>query len=320
MVMADAVFNVYAPPAFDLPQWRQSQMPTAFRRTLYLPQKSQKYLLHSQWDAEHVKAEYGAAAAASQRLCCKVEEKECSSAPMLRNLNALDLFPDGATVAGAVFAYDTHLGRVLRLLVTITAEDGVNKKKSHRNQCCSSCLLIVYSHVPSWAQASGGGTDAGGSGGHGRARQIKRQERAAMASGQSNELGLHKHHSVAVGPSRGFPAGKRSLPERPSRRKGRLGKRTKMVKEVVKEVAGQAPYERRLLELLRVGREKRALKVAKKKVFTPSSCCAPSTALARCVFFLLFLWFSGSPVFFPLCCVCVCVCVLVSTAWWASQG
>jgi large subunit ribosomal protein L36e len=80
------------------------------------------------------------------------------------------------------------------------------------------------------------------------------------------QLGLSKHHSVAVGPSRGYPVRKRALPEKPSRRKGKLGARTKMVREVVKEVAGQAPYERRLLELLRVGREKRALKVAKKKV------------------------------------------------------
>ena len=88
-----------------------------------------------------------------------------------------------------------------------------------------------------------------------------------MATEQAGgQLGLSKHHSVAVGPSRGYPVRKRALPEKPSRRKGKLGARTKMVREVVKEVAGQAPYERRLLELLRVGREKRALKVAKKKV------------------------------------------------------
>lgn len=81
-----------------------------------------------------------------------------------------------------------------------------------------------------------------------------------------SELGLDKHHSIRIGPQKGYPVTKRKLAERPSRSKGRLGKRTKMVREVVKEVAGQAPYERRLMELLRTGREKRALKFAKKKV------------------------------------------------------
>lgn len=43
-VMADAVFSVYAPPAFCLPQSLQFQMPVALRFTPNLPQKSHKYL------------------------------------------------------------------------------------------------------------------------------------------------------------------------------------------------------------------------------------------------------------------------------------
>lgn len=39
-----------------------------------------------------------------------------------------------------------------------------------------------------------------------------------------------------------------------------------MVRELVREVAGFAPYEKRIMELLKVGKDKRALKVAKKKV------------------------------------------------------
>jgi hypothetical protein len=38
------------------------------------------------------------------------------------------------------------------------------------------------------------------------------------------------------------------------------------VRDIVREVAGLAPYEKRIVELLKVGRDKRALKVAKKKV------------------------------------------------------
>ena len=41
-----------------------------------------------------------------------------------------------------------------------------------------------------------------------------------------------------------------------------------MVRELIREVAGFAPYEKRLMELLKVGKDKRALKLAKKKVLT----------------------------------------------------
>lgn len=40
----------------------------------------------------------------------------------------------------------------------------------------------------------------------------------------------------------------------------------KFVREIVKEVCGLAPYEKRLVELLRVQKEKRALKFAKRRV------------------------------------------------------
>lgn len=41
-----------------------------------------------------------------------------------------------------------------------------------------------------------------------------------------------------------------------------------LVKSVVAEVCGFAPYEKRILELLRVGKDKRALKFAKKRLGT----------------------------------------------------
>ena len=45
-----------------------------------------------------------------------------------------------------------------------------------------------------------------------------------------------------------------------------MGKRVGMIRDLIREVAGAAPYEKRLMELLKVGKDKRALKVAKKKV------------------------------------------------------
>ncbi|ODA81997.1 hypothetical protein RJ55_00502 [Drechmeria coniospora] len=55
---------------------------------------------------------------------------------------------------------------------------------------------------------------------------------------------------------------------RVSRTKGHLSKRTAFVREVVKEVAGLAPYERRVIELLRNSKDKRARKLAKKRLGT----------------------------------------------------
>ena len=41
-----------------------------------------------------------------------------------------------------------------------------------------------------------------------------------------------------------------------------------MIRGLIRDVAGSAPYEKRLVELLKNGRDKRALKLAKRKVRT----------------------------------------------------
>ncbi|XP_017595267.1 PREDICTED: 60S ribosomal protein L36 [Corvus brachyrhynchos] len=48
----------------------------------------------------------------------------------------------------------------------------------------------------------------------------------------------------------------------------RLTKHTKFVRDMIREVCGFAPYERRAMELLKVSKDKRALKFIKKRVGT----------------------------------------------------
>ncbi|KZZ93027.1 60S ribosomal protein L36 [Ascosphaera apis ARSEF 7405] len=71
-------------------------------------------------------------------------------------------------------------------------------------------------------------------------------------------LGLNKGHKTTPNETK----------QRISRTKGHLSRRTAFVREIVKEVAGLAPYERRVVELLRNAQDKRARKVAKKRLGT----------------------------------------------------
>lgn len=110
-----------------------------------------------------------------------------------------------------------------------------------------------------------------------------------------------KMAGIAVGLSKGHQVAKRTLAPRPAQRKGvrprpfpsahhprfsgfpvstvltprhlstslvqqKLGARVKNIRELIRDVVGSAPYEKRLMELLKVGRDKRALKLAKRKV------------------------------------------------------
>ena len=74
---------------------------------------------------------------------------------------------------------------------------------------------------------------------------------------------------IAIGKNKGHPttklAGKPVV--RPSRSKGRIGKRVAFIRSLVNEVAGVSGYEKRIIELLKAGSlkdTKKALKVAKK--------------------------------------------------------
>ncbi|KAG6579388.1 60S ribosomal protein L36-2, partial [Cucurbita argyrosperma subsp. sororia] len=94
-----------------------------------------------------------------------------------------------------------------------------------------------------------------------RASEIRRLIEQVMAPKQPNTglfVGLNKGHIVT----------KKELAPRPSDRKGKASKRVLFVRSLIREVAGFAPYEKRITELLKVGKDKRALKVAKRKLGT----------------------------------------------------
>ncbi|PAV56954.1 hypothetical protein WR25_04072 [Diploscapter pachys] len=73
---------------------------------------------------------------------------------------------------------------------------------------------------------------------------------------------------LAVGLKKGHHVTKIDRKPKQSRHKGKGSKKTKVVRELVREVTGFAPYERRVLEMLRISKDKRALKFLKKRVGT----------------------------------------------------
>jgi len=73
-------------------------------------------------------------------------------------------------------------------------------------------------------------------------------------------------YEICVGLEKGHKTTKNNLKVKPSKSKGKLTKHNKFVRDLIREVAGFAPYERRAQELLRIGKEKRCLKFLKKRI------------------------------------------------------
>ncbi|KAH9938197.1 ribosomal protein L36e [Fomitopsis serialis] len=74
--------------------------------------------------------------------------------------------------------------------------------------------------------------------------------------------------NVRYGLNKGHPTTPIPKAVRPSQRKGITSARTKFVRSVVREVAGFSPYERRVMELLRNSKDKKARKLTKKRLGT----------------------------------------------------
>uniref|UniRef100_A0AAV2L180 60S ribosomal protein L36 n=1 Tax=Knipowitschia caucasica TaxID=637954 RepID=A0AAV2L180_KNICA len=75
-------------------------------------------------------------------------------------------------------------------------------------------------------------------------------------------------YPMAVGLNKGHPVTKNVCAPKHARRRGRLTKHSKFVRDMIREVCGFAPYERRAMELLKVSKDKRALKFIKKRIGT----------------------------------------------------
>ncbi|KAH8428708.1 60S ribosomal protein eL36 [Aspergillus affinis] len=74
---------------------------------------------------------------------------------------------------------------------------------------------------------------------------------------------------IVVGLNKGHKTTPFQTPKnRISRTKGQSSRRTAFVREIAREVVGLAPYERRIIELLRNTQDKRARKLAKKRLGT----------------------------------------------------
>ncbi|KAJ5673828.1 60S ribosomal protein L36 [Penicillium macrosclerotiorum] len=74
---------------------------------------------------------------------------------------------------------------------------------------------------------------------------------------------------IVVGTNKGHKTTPLNTPKtKISRTKGQSSRRTAFVREIAREVVGLAPYERRVIELLRNAQDKRARKLAKKRLGT----------------------------------------------------
>merc|ERR1712086_915104 len=86
-------------------------------------------------------------------------------------------------------------------------------------------------------------------------------------------MGTNNATGVFVGLNHGHVVPRAPAPwkTRPVTKKGRVSKRSAAVREVIREVAGFSPLEKRMLELIRTGvatKDKKAGKVARQKLGT----------------------------------------------------
>ena len=91
---------------------------------------------------------------------------------------------------------------------------------------------------------------------------------------------------IAAGRNRGHITTPLKKSQRPVNKKGLKSKKVDLVREVVREAAGFAPYERRIMELIKMGSAaslKRSLKYAKKRLGTHKRGKAKREEMNKCI-------------------------------------
>ena len=78
-------------------------------------------------------------------------------------------------------------------------------------------------------------------------------------------------YEMVTGLDKGHKTTPNTLKPKPSKNKGKQTNHNKFVRDLVREVTGFSPYERRSMELLRISKDKRCLKFLKKRLGSHSA-------------------------------------------------
>ena len=71
---------------------------------------------------------------------------------------------------------------------------------------------------------------------------------------------------MVTGQDKGHKTTPNTSKPKPSKNKGKQTNHNKFVRDLVREVTGFSPYEKRAMELLRISKDKRCLKFLKKRI------------------------------------------------------
>ena len=106
---------------------------------------------------------------------------------------------------------------------------------------------------------------------------------------KTNMSDINNRSGLFVGLNHGFivkKPTKMAWKTRPVTRKGKASKRTTAIREIIREVAGFSPLEKRMLELIRRGdaaKEKKAVKIARRKLGTHRRACLKRDELVEII-------------------------------------
>ena len=94
-------------------------------------------------------------------------------------------------------------------------------------------------------------------------------EPSRMAPRYELAVGLSRgHKTTKIRVAKNKNEKKKTVCVLPARFKGRQTKHSKFIRDLIREVTGHAPYEKRAMELLKVSKDKRALKFLKRRLGT----------------------------------------------------